>query len=67
MKWILFGLNGRGGMLHYTSQYANALSKKAQVWVVIPSYSDISLFNQNVNLIRINAPFKLGNAFLESL
>lgn len=56
MKILLFGLNGRGGMLHYTSQYANALSKYHEVSVLLPTYSDTSLFNDTVRLIRIDAP-----------
>ncbi len=67
MKIILFALNGRGGMLHYTSQFANALSKKADVSVIIPSYSDSSLFDDRVNLIRIKAPYTIFGSIIESI
>jgi glycosyltransferase involved in cell wall biosynthesis len=67
MKILLFGLNGRGGMLHYTSQYANALAKKAEVYVVLPSYSDKSFFDKKVNLIRMKAPFTAFGAFVYAL
>jgi len=55
MKIVLFGLNGRGGMMHYTSQFANALTKYAEVYVVLPSYTRPFLFDKKVNLIRLNA------------
>lgn len=67
MKIILFALNGRGGMLHYTSQFANALSKKADVSVILPSYSDTSLFDKSVNLIRIKAPYTIFGSVIESI
>ncbi|MFA6461390.1 MAG: glycosyltransferase family 4 protein [Candidatus Woesearchaeota archaeon] len=43
-------------MLHYSSQYANALSGRFDTYVVIPSYSDTTLFDSKVNLIKILAP-----------
>jgi hypothetical protein len=67
MKILLFALNGRGGMLHYTSQYANALLKKAEVYVVLPSYSDISLFDKKINLIRIEAPPAIFGTIVNTL
>jgi len=54
---VLFALNGRGGMLHYTSQYANALLDCfEEVYVVLPSYSDRTLFHSNIKFIPIYAP-----------
>jgi alpha-maltose-1-phosphate synthase len=67
MKFILFALNGRGGMLHYTSQYANALSKRAEVYVVLPSYSDTTLFDPSVRLIKIKAPPLILKTVLASI
>ncbi|PIZ52012.1 glycosyltransferase [Candidatus Woesearchaeota archaeon CG_4_10_14_0_2_um_filter_33_13] len=67
MKIVLFGLNGRGGMLHYTSQYANALSKKVDVYVILPSYSDTSLFDSSVKLIKINAPLSVVRTLFSSI
>ena len=55
-KIVLFGLNGRGGTLHYCSRLANALSKLASVSVVLPSYSDKSLFEKDVTILSIYAP-----------
>jgi glycosyltransferase involved in cell wall biosynthesis len=67
MKILLFALNGRGGMLHYTSQFANALSKKSEVYVVLPSYSDSSLFGKNIKIIKINAPPCIFGTILNTL
>ncbi len=64
MKILLFGLNGRGGMLHYTSQYANALAKHAEVYVVLPGYSDEKFFDKTVNLIRIKAPPSIAGSLV---
>ncbi|MBT7903305.1 glycosyltransferase family 4 protein [Candidatus Woesearchaeota archaeon] len=66
-KIILFGLNGRGGMLHYTSQYANELSKLHQVYVVLPSYSRKDMFNKTVKIIKINAPPTIIGTIINSL
>ena len=67
MKILLFGLNGRAGMLHYTSQYANALAKYHDVSVVIPSYTSDMLFNDNIKLLRIEAPFVLLGSIICTL
>jgi len=55
-KVLLFGLNGRGGMLQYTSQFANALAKDRNVSVVIPSYTDSRVFNKEIKIIMVYAP-----------
>jgi len=67
MKIILFGLNGRGGMLHYTSQFANELARKHTVHVVLPSYSDKRFFDKAVKLIRIDAPPNVMGTVIDSL
>jgi glycosyltransferase involved in cell wall biosynthesis len=56
LKVLLCSLYGRSGMLQYASQLANALSKNINVFVLIPDYSDTSLFDKKVNLIRVKAP-----------
>lgn len=55
-KIVLFGLNGRGGMLHYASQYANALAEIAEVYIVLPTYSRTDLFSKKVKFLKIKAP-----------
>lgn len=44
-KVILFHLTPRMWMLHYASQFANALSKKVDLQIVIASYYEDSLFD----------------------
>jgi starch synthase len=66
MRLVLFGLNGIGGMLHYTSQFANALAARHEVWVVIPSFTDTRFFNGGVNLIKIDAPLNMARFALSS-
>jgi starch synthase len=56
LKVLLCSLYGRSGMLQYASQLANALSKKVKVFVLLPDYSDTTLFDKKVNLLRIKAP-----------
>ncbi|MFH0869447.1 MAG: glycosyltransferase family 4 protein [archaeon] len=57
---LLCSLYGRSGMLHYSSQLANSLMKelgsKVKVNVLLPDYSDSSLFDKKVNIIRVKAP-----------
>lgn len=52
-KILIFNLNGRGGMLHYASQFSNALSKHADIRVVVPSYADTSLYDTSIRLWKI--------------
>lgn len=56
IKVLLCSLYGRSGMLQYSSQLANSLSKYFEVYVLLPDYSDTFLFDKNVKLIRIKAP-----------
>jgi alpha-maltose-1-phosphate synthase len=55
-KILLCSLYGRSGMLQYSSQLANSLSKYFDVYVLLPDYSDTFLFNKNIHLVRIKAP-----------
>lgn len=56
LKVLLCSLYGRGAMIQYASQLANALSKKVEVFLLLPDYSDTSLFDKKVTLIRVKAP-----------
>lgn len=56
VKVLLCSLYGRSGMLQYSSQLANSLSKYFDVYVLLPDYSDMFLFDKRVKLIRIKAP-----------
>jgi glycosyltransferase involved in cell wall biosynthesis len=53
---LLCSLYGRSAMIQYASQLANALAKKAKVYMLIPDYTDKFFFDSKVNLIRIKAP-----------
>jgi len=59
-KILLCSLYGRSGMLHYSSQLANSLVKelgsKVKVHVLLPDYSDGSLFDKRIKLTRVKAP-----------
>ena len=56
MKILFFNLNGRGGMLHYASQFANTMAKKHTVYVVLPTYSDHTMYSDDLWLLRPKAP-----------
>lgn len=56
MKILLLSLYGRSGMIHYASQLANALAKKHDVTILIPSYTERDFFDKGVKLIRMEAP-----------
>ena len=56
MRILLVSLYGRGGMIHYASQLANALGKGNDVAIIIPSYTDLKYFDTNINIKLIRAP-----------
>lgn len=66
MKIVLFNLNGRGGMLHYSSQFANELLSKNKVWSVIPSYSETKFYDKKVRLIKMTAPKDIKQTLTQS-
>ncbi|HZK71183.1 MAG TPA: glycosyltransferase family 4 protein [Clostridia bacterium] len=67
MKIAMFTLMNLGGMIHYTSQFANSLSKYANVHVIIGSQVDKNLFNENISLhlIELNPIRSLNRYFLD--
>ena len=67
MKVVLISFLGRGGMLHYTSQLANALSEKNKIAVVLPSFSETHYFNKNTSIIKIQAPADILKTCIHSL
>ncbi len=67
MHIVLFGLNGRGGPLHYCSHLANALLDQdsiQDVRVLLPSYSNRSLFRKQVDIQPLYAPPNPALTFL---
>lgn len=67
MKILVFNLNGRGWMLHYSSQFSNALYKKHEIRVVIPSYADSRLYDSKIHLWKIRTNPTLWSFILDSL
>jgi len=49
-------LLGKNANLYYAAGIANAAAKTHEVWVVIPDYSDKSIFSKDVNILTITAP-----------
>ena len=66
MKILLVSLYGRGGMVHYASQIANALSFDNEVTVIAPTHIEQKYFNKNVNLKLIKAPHSLVKSIFQS-
>lgn len=60
-------LNGRGWMLHYSSQFSNALAKKHDVRVIIPCYADTSLYSDVTLLWKIRTNPTLWSFLLDSI
>jgi len=59
MKVTYIVTQDRGGLLHYTSQLANAVSKHAEVTIVGPKKSPKHYFSNNVQIINIlDCPIK---------
>lgn len=54
MRVLQLTLNKSGGIVHYTSQLSNALSKKAEVCLMAPSGVEAYLFDREVKLIELN-------------
>ena len=56
MKVLIVSLLGRGGMIHYTSQLANAVGKNNDVMVMLPTHAEDKYFEPYIRLSKINAP-----------
>lgn len=52
-KVLVFNLTPRSGMLHYSSQFCNELSKYADVKVVIASYHKSPLYEKCIEFFKI--------------
>lgn len=64
---VVFNLNGRGGMLHYSSQFCNELVKTHKVTVVLPSYTDRFLYDEDIEVLRIDADPDMKSFLLDTL
>lgn len=53
---VISSLVGRGGTFQYICLLASNLTKYADISMLIPKYSDASLVNKKINLLRTKAP-----------
>lgn len=59
MKICLITLDYEGGMIHYSSNLANALSKKNEVYMIVPDKVDPNRFDKNINIFYIPWPDRI--------
>lgn len=67
MKILQITLDTKGGIVHYTAQLSNALSKHSKVSVITPFGVEEQLFNKSVNLIQLHTGNVLKNFVLNTL
>ncbi len=53
MKIVMIAMDDSGGILQYTSQLSNAISKRSQITVITPTEIDKRLFDNSVKVISI--------------
>lgn len=56
MNVLLITLLKKGGMVHYTSQLANNLSKLVKVTVIVPEECSPTYFNERINIKKVKTP-----------
>lgn len=66
-KILIFNLTPRMGMLHYSAQFANELSKTHKVYVAIADYYDWFLYDSNITLLKIRTNPSAKSFILDSL
>lgn len=66
-KVILFNLTTRSWMLHYSSQFANALKDKFKVYAVVASYYKLDFYEKDVWLLKIRTNPNLVSFIFDSL
>jgi starch synthase len=67
MKILQIILTTHGGMIHYTSQLSNALSKNNKVFVIVPIGTETKLFDNSINLIQLHTGNILRNFIINSI
>lgn len=67
MNIVVFNLNGRGWMLHYSSQFSNALKSEHNIRVIVPSYADTQLYDEGIELWKIRTNPTFGSFIIDSL
>ena len=62
IKVCIVTLAGRGGMIHYASQIANAISKVNNgAYIIIPEHIDLRYFGENVTIVPVPLPERIYN------
>jgi starch synthase len=67
MKILQITLNTYGGIVHYTSQLSNALSKHNNVYVLAPIGIETELFEESVNIIQLPTGNIIRNFIINSI
>jgi glycosyltransferase involved in cell wall biosynthesis len=67
MKIMIITLNTYGGMIHYVSQLANALSKREDVVVIAPVGIEREYFLKDVKIIKLHLGDTIKNIFINTL
>ena len=67
MKIMFIILNTQGGMIHYISQLANALSKREDVVVIAPVGVERKNFVKNVKVLELHLGDVIKNFFINTL
>lgn len=66
-KILVFNLTPRMGMLHYSAQFCNELSKHNKVYVTIASYYNWDIYDKTINFIKIRTNPNLINFIFDTL
>lgn len=66
-KVLVLNLTPRWGMLHYSSQFCNELSKKTELKVAIADYYNENLYDSSIWFIKIKTNPDLTSFFLNTL
>ena len=64
---MLIALNTSGGMIHYVSQLANALSKREDVVVIAPVGVERKNFTEDMKIIELQVGNVIKNFFINTL
>lgn len=67
MNILIITLNIKGGIVHYTSQLSNALSKHSDVYVIAPYGIENEVFSKSVNLVQLHTGNILKNFIINSI
>lgn len=67
MKVLIITLNIKGGMIHYISQLANALTKNNSVYLIAPKGVQKELFDKSVNIIELDTGNTIKNFIINTI